>query len=638
MSVAAPPKHTCVRCGRLAERAARTADGGICRRCYSHDPARMEQCSTCGRSKVPSARTVDGKALCGNCARPKHVCSGCGRIDHAKSATAAGPLCQRCYKAPLRACGKCGEVRPVAVRAQEGVADLCHRCAHTPENQCGICAKICPVHTHWPLGAVCVPCYKRSTKQPARCSSCGAVKVLIGRTTAGKLACGPCVGSTTDYVCVTCGYAGPQHYEGSCLSCSIRRLTRELLTSENGAIAEGLDRLPDILAQRGRPESTMRWLMKPRTQTALRTLASAEGPITHASVDTCAPGYSRHYLRALLVEAQILPGRDEPIDRLETWIEELTSELPARHAALIEPYARWGILRGARRHAARRGFTVAAADAGRERIRLALKLIEYVESTGRPTSELTQAVLDDWTAGNRERTSRIAGFVTWLNKRGIVDNVTIPRIQRPRPSELSDEPDHIRRIADLLDENSRVDLSTRVAGLLVLLYGVRIVQLQALTTADVAITADRTSVALAQHPIDLPEPIAKLVERLARQATGNARAQTPDRNAHFLFPGARRHEPIHSTTLGRTLAKAGIPTRLSRNYAMVALTSDLPAAVVATQLGLNASTTNLWARFGQRDGSEYLLARIETPEAQQYSSYCVQARTTDKTRTKAGAV
>lgn len=637
MSVAAPPMHTCVRCGRLAERAARTADGGICRRCYRNDPARIEQCSTCGRLKVPSARTGDGKALCGNCARPKHVCSGCGRLGHAKSMASGGPLCQRCYKAPQRACGKCGHVRPVAVRAQEGVADLCHRCADTPKDQCGICARTLPVHTRWPLGAVCVPCYKRSIQQPARCSSCGAVKVLIG-TTAGKLACGPCVGSSTDYVCVTCGHAGPQHYKGSCLSCSIRRLTRELLTSENGAVADGLDQLPDTLARRGRPNSTMRWLMKPRTQTALRTLASTTGPITHATVDTCAPGHARHYLRAFLVETQTLPRRDEPIDRLETWLEEFTSELPARHAALIEPYARWGILRVARRRAARRGFTVAAADAGRERIRSALRLIEYVESTGRQTKDLTQVVLDDWTAGNRDRTRRIAGFVAWLNKRGIVDNVTISPIRHLRPNELSCEVDHVRRITDLLNEHSRLDLPTRVAGLLLLLYGVRIVQLQTLTTADVFITADRTSIALAQHPIDLPEPVAKLVEQLAQKAAEDARAQTLDPNAHFLFPGARRHEPIHSTTLGRKLAKAGIPTRLSRNYAMVALTSDLPAAVVATQLGLDPSTTNLWAKFGQRDGSEYLLARAEMPTAQHYSGEFCQTSVNDESRTKAGAV
>ena len=170
-------------------------------------------------------------------------------------------------------------------------------------------------------------------------------------------------------------------------------------------------------------------------------------------------------------------ARDEPIERFETWIEEFTADLPSRHSALLEPYARWGILRTARRRAARRGFSVAAADAGRERIRLALRLIEHVESSGRQISELTQAILDEWTAGNRDRSRRIAGFVTWLTKRGIVDNVHVVPGRQPHPSEISDERDHRQRIANLIDEHSGIELPTRVAGLLLLLYGAQLPRL-----------------------------------------------------------------------------------------------------------------------------------------------------------------
>ncbi|WP_139043235.1 hypothetical protein [Mycobacterium lentiflavum] len=354
-------------------------------------------------------------------------------------------------------------------------------------------------------------------------------------------------------------------------------------------------------------------MIKPRTQEALRVLATAEGPLTHATVDACPPGQARHYLRALLVEANVLERRDEPIERLETWIEEFTAALAPRHAALLEPYARWGILRTARRRAVRRGFSTNAADACRERIRTALRLIEHVESSGRQISDLTQAILEDWTAGDRNRTRRIAGFVTWLNKRGVVDNVSVARGPQVPPSEISDEHDHRRRIANLLDEHCGIELSIRVAGLLVLLYGAQLTHIERLTTADVISKGPRTGLVLVQHPIDLPESVADLVDRLAQQASQNPRAQVPDSDAHYLFPGGRAHEPIHTRTLSVKLAAAGIPTRLSRNHAMVALTSDLPAAVVAAQLGLSASATTLWAKFGQRDRTEYLLARQENP-------------------------
>lgn len=618
MSVAAPPKHECVRCGRVAERAARTPDGGICRRCYRTDPARMEQCSACGRVRIPSKRAADGKPLCNSCARPKYVCSGCGRVDHAKTIAVEGPLCQRCYTAPQRPCGKCGNVRTIAVRVQQGTVDLCHRCAHSREYVCGLCSKMLPVHTHWPLGAVCVPCYKRSTQHPATCASCGATKVLIGRNSVGELACGPCVGSVTDYVCTTCGEAGTQHYEGTCLSCSIPRLARELLTSQDGTIRQDLAGLPDVLTQRGRADSTMRWLIKARTQQFLRVLADADGQLTHADVDACPPGHARHYLRALLVQAQILPRRDEQLERFETWIDEYTAALPPHQAAVLLPYARWGVLRTARRRATRRGFSTGAADSSRERIRQALRLIEHVEATGHQIGELSQAILDDWTAGNRDRTRSISGFVTWLGKRGIVGDVRTERMRRRLPSEISDETEHRQRIADLLDMSADIELATRVAGLLVLLYGARLFQIKALTTADVTIDGNRTHLTLAQHPIELPAPVGELVGQLTRQASDNPRASTLDGAADHLFPGARPHEPIHSRTLSVKLTAAGIPTRLSRNYALVALTSDLPAAVVATQLGLSASATTMWAKFGQQDQSEYLRARCETQTAPEY--------------------
>lgn len=494
---------------------------------------------------------------------------------------------------------------------------MCKRCRQSPHHLCGICAKNVPVHTHWPVGPVCLSCYRRSINHPGICSSCGENKVLIGRTGTGELACGPCAGSSVDYVCTTCAAPGPQHYEATCLTCSIRRLSIELLTPESGSITEGLDVLPEILAHRGRPASTMRWLIKARTQQALRALAEADGPVTHAMVDDCPPGQARHYLRALLVEAHVLPRRHEPIERLATWIDEFTADLPPRHASLLESYGRWVILRRARRRAVRRGFTVAAGEERRERIRLALRLIEHIEATGRHISSLTQADLDGWAGGDRDRSRRIAGFIAWLNQRGIIVDVRIALPPQPRPSEISDEHEHLQRIANLLDEHSGVPLPTRVAGLLVLLYGGRLSHIKRLTTAHVVQVDHQTHLTLAEHPIALPLPVADLVNQLARRASDNPRARTPEGDGHYLFPGARAHEPVHTRTLGVRFAEVGIPTRLSRNYAMVALTTDLPAAVVATQLGLSASTTTLWAKFGQRDRAEYLLARQEHPPTEQ---------------------
>lgn len=75
------------------------------------------------------------------------------------------------------------------------------------------------------------------------------------------------------------------------------------------------------------------------------------------------------------------------------------------------------------------------------------------------------------------------------------------------------------------------------------------------------------------------------------------------------MPGSRAHHPLHPTTLSRKLTAAGVPSRISRNHALLALGTDLPAAVLATQLGLSTATTTGWAKLAQRDYTAYLHSR-----------------------------
>lgn len=604
-------RHVCDRCGQLGYRVATTAIGGICSRCYQKDPARQETCSRCRRSHVPSARTAEGLSLCGNCARPKYACAGCGRIDHAKKRTSVGPLCQRCYQAPARACGQCGTIAPIAVRAQRDTRDLCFRCAQAPHEPCAICSHQREVHTRWPLGPICMPCYRRTVAHPECCAGCGEVKVLIAADPTGALICGPCAGAPIDYACRSCGHGGPQHYAGMCLRCSVDQATRTLITVDGTTIRPELEQLPTILAGRGQPASTLRWLSKPAAEAVLHTLASDPQPLTHATLDQCPPSKTRHWVRAMLVEATILPRRDEPIERFETWVNELTAGLPAHQGTLIGPYARWAILRAARRRARRRGYTNGAADSGRERIRHAVRLLDHLDEHGIVIGDLTQPMIDGWTAGNAERSSDIAGFIAWLALRGIIaSDLKVARRRGAMPSEIACEDDHHDRIDRLLHGDGAEDLATRVAGLLVLLYGARLTQIQQLTTADITTTAASTQIKLAHHPLELPEPMSALVNELAAAARNNRRARTHT-GEHYLFPGGQPGMPIHTATLSRKLTHADIPDRISRNRALLALATDVPAAIVAAQLGLHPSTAGGWAKFAQRDWSAYTALRLE---------------------------
>lgn len=464
--------------------------------------------------------------------------------------------------------------------------------------RCGICEHVQPVHTQWPLGPVCTPCYRRTLRNPQQCSTCGDTKALTGRSQLGALICGSCAGADTGYQCRICGRAGEQHYARTCLTCSIEKKTRELITADGTPRAD-LDTLPGILAHRGQPGSTLRWLIKPNTAELLRALARTDGPITHAALDACPPVRGRHYLRAILVQTGLLPVRDEQIERFETWINELVATLPAHQAALISPYAHWMVLRAARRRTRRRLYTQAAADSGRERIRTAIRLLDHLEAQGKQITDLTQPVLDQWTAGNTCRTAKIAGFIQWLNARGQTGALTVQLPRQPLPSQISSEQDHHQRIADLLSGAATVDLGTRVAGLLVLLYGAKLVQIQKLTTASITISGGLTHLTLGAHPLQLPEQLGALVNQLAEQ----------ERQSAYLFPGGQPGTHIHLVTLSRKLTEAGVPARISRNHALLNLAADIPAAVMATQLGISASAATGWAKFSQRDRGEYLRAR-----------------------------
>lgn len=534
-------------------------------------------------------------------------------MDHVTAVIDGRDYCQRCYQAPVRACGRCGQERPIAARSQNGTTDLCRACYKTNETECVVCHLTQPVHvTSWPIGPVCIGCYRRVLRTPSTCPSCDQVKALIGSSETGKRICGPCAGSTRDYVCALCGAAGDQHLEQTCIRCSVALIVRQLVSAATGTIPDSLTELPDALAQRGRPDSTIRWLLKPIPRALLQNIG-AETSVTHASLDACPPGQARHHLRSLLIDAGILPLRDEHTERLATWVDELVATLPPHHVAVIGPYANWKVLRTVRRRTRRKRTSIGVAGSARERIRAAVRLLHHLDQKGEGIAVLTQDALDRWTDGNRSRSSDIAPFIRWLNISGLTEDLRVEVQKATEPSEINPEDLHRTLIRELITGQTTADLPTRVAGLLILLYGARTGDIHRLTTADISSAEGRTCLTIARNSLELPSPVAELIEQLADVAEVTPRAHTRTGDARYLFASPRRlHEPIHPTTLGRKLAQAGIHPQIARSSAMLALASDLPAAVVATQMGLTAQTTTRWARFSQRDSIEYLLARTRS--------------------------
>ena len=652
-------RQICARCGELGHPTARRLEGMICRRCYATEPERAVPCADCGKYSAPYARDEAGQARCENCARPRRVCVSCGRLQHVKQVTPAGPLCQVCHQREPRPCGRCGRLEPVVLKAREGRPDLCRRCAPEPAHTCRLCATVRPVHVHWPIGPVCRACSRRAIRTPRLCASCHQTAVLVGRTTDGD-ACGLCTGAPEyDYRCHRCMAAGEFYYSRTCMPCSRSEMATRLLSGDDGTVPPWLDPLLTLITNSPRVDSTMRWLQRSTSTELLHEIARLPRPVTHADLDTRPATLALYHLRAVLVHCGVLAPRQEPLGRLEAWLEHKLKGLPPGHAAVISPYARWSVLRRARRRAARRHYSVSAGQGDRRRISEAIRLLRWLHQRGRTLADLTQADLDRHLRGDRNRAAHLTGFITWARHRELVDGclqrgrtladltqadldrhlrgdrnraahltgfitwarhrelvdgcLVVPLRQPDEPIVLADVQDHDARIRTLLADPD-ASLETQVAGLLVMMLALPLTRIQRLTTSDLYTRDGVVRLALADHPVPLPSVLAERIARLAQIAQNKPYALVPGTNDNRwllpspVLPGTH----LCTRQIAANLHKAGIPVRASRHLALLLLAERLPAPVLAELLGLSQSTAAKWAIHSQTDWADYLAARTVT--------------------------
>ncbi len=598
---------TCARCGLAGYPTARRLEGTICRRCYNDE--KSEDCAGCGKQRPPSTRDEQGRSLCWACnPRPERVCSRCGTLAQAKVGKRGEYLCQRCYQRyqhPRRPCGICGVESIIVIRGRGEGEDRCRRCRVEPKHPCWHCAQLRPAKAIWPVGPVCRRCHLRVMANPAACAQCGANKVLIGRTSAGLRICGPCAGVRVDYVCVDCGEAGLQYYSGTCVRCSARRQARELLSGPDGVHPDLLPFVETLSVEKS-ARSSIRWMSRPATGAQLRYLASLGRPPTHADLDELPPSASLHHLRHLLVYSGVLPERLEPLERIEPWLDTLLRSLPIHHATVMGPYAQWSVLRRARRRAIRRTYSTASADLDKFKIVTAAGFLEWLDVQQVSLQDLSQPLLETWLVNaNNGKAAAMVAFVTWLNAQRGIDKLEIRYRRRSEPTEFPDPQQQVDTIRTLLSRSCPLPTDVRVAGLLVLLYGVTVSSVCSLTVAELTTVKDKTFLALSSHPVLVPPTLAILLHELALSSPPS-KSGTPQ----YLFPSTKRiGSHLSPKPLTKRVNEAGVHVRVNRNGALLTLAQDLPAPVLAELLGLHINTASRWCRIAQRDWSHYLSAR-----------------------------
>jgi hypothetical protein len=372
--------------------------------------------------------------------------------------------------------------------------------------------------------------------------------------------------------------------------------------------------LTDLLTQRGKPASVLRWLQRDTTAELLSAVATHPGPLTHDVLDALSPAPALPHLRRLLIHAGVLEEREEFLEQLTTWIDARLAHAPAEHARLLRPYVTWAILRRARRHAQRRPFTEAAAAWARLRINAALHLLSWLHEHDRTLAETTQADLDQWLAEGSTTRYEARDFLIWARHRHLAGEARIPvRTKRTPPSSI----DARQRCASLrhLWHDPGIDIDIRVAGSLVLLFAHPLSRVKLLTTDHIHADGERTRLVLGTAPITVPEPLAALLATLRDQRLSQTAPPTPNQRRTWLFPADPPTRPVHAETLRLQLAAHGINIRTARNAALAEFAADLPATVLADLLGMHVSTATRWVKTLQHDWTAYLAARPTPPNA-----------------------
>ena len=193
-------------------------------------------------------------------------------------------------------------------------------------------------------------------------------------------------------------------------------------------------------------------------------------------------------------------------------------------------------------------------------------------------------------------------FVRWA-RRNKLTTLDFAAVKWGGPSGVIDTETRWEQARSLLQDDS-LRPEDRLAGLLVLLYAQRTTTISRLTLSHVQASGGQVLIRLGREPVVLPEPVGALARQVAAIRRGHA-ALGDDGTSAWLFPGGRPGQPISAPRLGERLRDIGIHCGQARSAALFQLATDLPAAVLASMLGIHISVAVQWQRLSAGDWMAY---------------------------------
>ncbi|MDP8975644.1 MAG: hypothetical protein M3N28_04625 [Actinomycetota bacterium] len=251
------------------------------------------------------------------------------------------------------------------------------------------------------------------------------------------------------------------------------------------------------------------------------------------------------------------------------------------------------------------------------------RFLRHCHDNGVTLETLTQADVDRWLANGPGARNQIRSFIGWTGQRGHTrTGLEVATVKTGRyttaPLDAYERWDQARRLL----HDDTLDPADRVVGLLVLLYAQPLARVARLTLDDINGNHDGLTISFGKHHVVIPEPLAGLLRELPwrRQIGPSGVVPGADR---WLFPGRQAGRHLHPEHLRRRLAAVGITARPARQAALLQLSCEIPAAVLADILNIDEGTATAWAARSGGSWNTYAARRLRDLDRDHPSGSCV---------------
>jgi len=336
--------------------------------------------------------------------------------------------------------------------------------------------------------------------------------------------------------------------------------------------------------------------------------------ISHEALDAHPRPPAAAFLRAVLVANKVLPTRDEKVVATERFLTQtlagITSDGDRR---LVNAYATWRVLRRLRATAEQADRPRSYTGHAHTNITAAVGFLNWLNDRGTTLADVGQGDIDAYLTGGTPR-YHVRDFLQWAAAGRHTHRFAIPTLGRTPGKAAPDSDERWAQIARLLHEDT-IDLTDRVAGALLLLYGQQLSRIAAMTLDQVKTIGPQVFLRLGRDDLHIPEPLAGLLHTLTRDGRTYVGVGAPT-TTRCLFTGMQPGRPLTAARLGERLRKLGIRAQPGRRAALTHLAAQLPAAVLADLLGIAPTTAVNWVHDAGGDWNRYAAQHSQTGDHQ----------------------